>query len=144
MAIKKQDFYEGAALYQLVRTNKVERIVYAQPYFILNDRLALLLKYSTSKDSPWNFVFSQAELSELNNTDSHFDYYAALICGSDGVVALTKWQVGTLIGETSAASRIGCYRKHDHHYLVKGPNGPLDRKISRSNWMNILGEGADA
>jgi hypothetical protein len=136
--IKKQEFYEGAALYQLMRTNAVERVAYAQPFFILNDRIAVLLKYSTSKDSPWNFAFTEAELIELRHTDLQFKYYSGLVCGSDGVVTLSREQILQLVGDNNSNVRVGCYRRHDQHYQVNGPTGPLSKKVSRADWTRML------
>jgi hypothetical protein len=144
MAIKKQEFYEGAALYQLIKTNKVERATFAYPFVIINDKFAILIKYSTSKDSPWNFAFTETELIEISSPGHGLDYFAGLVCGSDGVVALSALQLKEVAPEIAASVRIGCYRKHDHHYQVNGPAGTLSRKISRSAWTRILGEGEEA
>lgn len=138
MTIKKQEFYEGAALYQLLKTNAVERVSFANPFFILNDEIAVLLKYSTSKDSPWNFVFTGNELAELRHLETAFTYHVGLVCGSDGVVSLQRSQVLDLVGDCDANARVGCYRRHDQLYQVNGPTGPLRKKISRQSWVRIL------
>jgi hypothetical protein len=139
--LKKQEFYEGAALYQLLRTNAVERVSYAHPFFILNDKTAILLKYSTRKDSPWNFTFTELELSEFEYENKPFNYFAGLICGSDGVVALSLTQLTQLAEPGDKSFRVGCYRKHDHQYEVRGPLGALRGKISRNSWKRILNGG---
>jgi hypothetical protein len=136
--IKRQEFYEGAALYQLLKTNAVEHVAYAHPFFILNEKIALLLKYSTRKDSPWNFAFTANELEELRHDQKPFNYFMGLVCGSDGVVALFLEQIRQLVVHEGKAARIGCYRKDDQQYEIRGPLGVLDRKISRSNWTKIL------
>lgn len=56
MAIKKQEFYEGAALYLLARTGRIKSIRNQPPFFVLNDDLFVLLKYSTKSRSPWGFT----------------------------------------------------------------------------------------
>lgn len=58
MPIAKQDFYEGAALKLAVRTGGISGIVIIHPFFIFNDRLAVLLKYSTKGRSPWGFTLT--------------------------------------------------------------------------------------
>jgi hypothetical protein len=141
MSIKKQDFYEGAALYQLLRTNAVERVAYAHPFFVLNDQTAVLLKYTTRNDSPWSFAFTPAELVELGHDNKPFNYFVGLVCGSDGIVTLSLRQIRKVIANDGKSARIGCYRKHDQQYEVRGPLGILDRKISRSNWVKILTDG---
>jgi hypothetical protein len=41
MAIKKQEFYEGAALHLLARAGGITGIRYVAPFFLLNDHLRL-------------------------------------------------------------------------------------------------------
>ena len=47
MAIKKQEFYEGAALHLLARTGTVASMRYNAPFFIFNDRVLGLLSSTT-------------------------------------------------------------------------------------------------
>ena len=52
MAIKKQEFYEGAALHLLARAGGITSLRYEAPLFLLNNRLLVHLKYSTKGRSP--------------------------------------------------------------------------------------------
>src|SRR5258708_38543323 len=52
MALKKQEFYEGAALHLIARSGNVKSIRYEQPFFVLNERVSVLLKYSTRELAP--------------------------------------------------------------------------------------------
>jgi site-specific DNA-cytosine methylase len=61
MGIRKQEFYEGAALHLLVRGGKVTNIRYRPPLFVINRKYCVLLKYSTKIRSPWGFTFTPAE-----------------------------------------------------------------------------------
>jgi len=61
MAIKKQEFYEGAALHLLARNGGIAGIRYESPFFVLNDDPWVLLKYSTRGRSPWGFTFMPDE-----------------------------------------------------------------------------------
>jgi hypothetical protein len=47
MAIRKQEFYEGAALHILARAGSITSVQYLPPLFVLNGKLLVLLKYST-------------------------------------------------------------------------------------------------
>jgi hypothetical protein len=47
MAIQKQEFYEGAALYALVRAGRVRSIIYRHPFFVINDRSPEVLNEGT-------------------------------------------------------------------------------------------------
>ena len=138
MTIKKQHFYEGAALYQLILTNKVGRVTYAHPFFIINDKYAILLKYSTSKDSPWSFVFTPFELQKIDSPTHEFRYLMGLVCGSDGVVALSVKQFNQVANVKGDTMRIGCHRKFDEQYRIVGPAGTLPKRISRNAWIKLL------
>jgi hypothetical protein len=52
VAIRKQEFYEGAALHLLARTGGITSVRYEAPFFLVN-QLSVLLKYSTRARSPW-------------------------------------------------------------------------------------------
>ena len=61
MAIKKQEFYEGAALHALARGGGITSLKYHAPFFVLNDGVFVRLKYSTKGRSPWGFTFTPDE-----------------------------------------------------------------------------------
>ena len=87
MTIRKQEFYEGAALHRL--SSSVSVIFrYASPFFILNDRLWVLLKYCTKGRSPWNFTFTAQEQAQLQTQASACSVVLGLICGDDGIAAI--------------------------------------------------------
>ena len=71
MAIKKQEFYEGAALHLLARTGTVTSMRYNAPFFIFNDRVLGLLKYNTKTRSPWGFTFTPDEQGLLGSKASN-------------------------------------------------------------------------
>src|ERR1700683_347324 len=89
MAIKKQEFYEGAALHRLVRTGAIPGIRYCPPFFTFNDRLLVLLKYSTRTRSPWRFTFKPDEQARLQTRAlEQRPIIIAMVCGSDGIAAI--------------------------------------------------------
>jgi hypothetical protein len=138
MAIKKQEFYEGAALHLLVRGGAVTSIRYDPPLFLVNNRLAVLLKYSTRGRSPWGFTFMPDEQFVLQNRASESKIVIGLICGADGVAAFTYDDYRSVAATRESAVHIACYRQHGEHYEVNGPDGTLDRKVAPSNWQRIL------
>ena len=138
MAIKKQEFYEGAALHLLVRTGSLTTIQYVAPFLLLNERLCAYLKYSTRGRSPWGFTFNPEEQAYLENRASKLDIVIGLICGADGVAAVPYEAYRRVAAPRSSALRIACYRQHGEHYEVKGPDGILDRKVAPSNWLRLL------
>lgn len=143
MPIKKQDFYEGAALYALARTGTVTSIKWIAPFFLLNDRLAVLLKYSTKSRSPWGFTFTPDEQDHLSRIDGVCATTIGLICADDGVVGLPFKAFQRIAPPSDSAVHIACYRDHGEHYEICGPEGSLPRKISPSYWLRILTEEND-
>ena len=138
MAIKKQEFYEGAALHLLARSGGIESIRYEPPFFLLNNRLLVYLKYSTRGRSPWGFTFMPDEQMILQNRAREFMIVIGLICGADGVTAFTFDEYKSIATLRESAVHIACYRPHGKHYEVKGPDGTLDGKVAPSNWQRIL------
>ena len=140
MAIKKQEFYEGAALHVVARGGQITSVQYEAPFFLLNDRLSVLLKYSTKVRSPWGYPFAPDEQVMLKQRSPKFRILIGLICGSDGVAAISYEAYLSVTAAKSGAIHIACYRKHGEHYEVCGPSGRLKGKISPSIWQNILKE----
>src|SRR6266436_4911926 len=87
IAIKKQEFYEGAALHRLARNGAIKSLRYDPPLFIVNDSVQVLLKYSTRVRSPWGFTFMPDEQRLMRDKAAEFEVIIGLICGSDGVAA---------------------------------------------------------
>ena len=138
MAITKQEFYEGAALHRLARNGGITSIQYKPPLFVLNNRLLVLLKYSTKTRSPWGFTFTPDEQVLLQNRAAESKIVIGLICGADGVVAFTYEAYQSVAAPRKSAVHIACYRQHGEHYEVNGPDGRLDGKVAPSNWQRIL------
>jgi len=89
LPIKKQEFYEGAALHLLARTGQLRSISYKPPFFTLNDRILVLLKYSTKGRSPWGFTFMPEEQKVLAERATAMETILGFVCGADGVAAIT-------------------------------------------------------
>jgi hypothetical protein len=138
MAIRKQEFYEGAALHLLARSGRITSIRYEPPLFVVNNRLLVLLKYSTRGRSPWGFTFSADEQTLLCSKASESTVVIALICGSDGVAAVTYEAYSRVAARRRSAIHLACYRNHGAHYEVNGPDGTLERKVAPSHWQRIL------
>lgn len=138
MAIQKQEFYEGAALHQLIRGAGEVLIRYVSPLFILNDRLQIHLKYSTIVRSPWGFTFNPDEQQLLLKRAAELPLAIGLVCGADGIVVLSFEQYAEIACPRATAVRIGCSRKHREHFVVSGPDGIVPGKIAPSDWHRLL------
>ena len=138
MPIQKQEFYEGAALHQIACGCSAAHIRHEPPFFRLNDRLLVLMKYSTRKRSPWGFTFAHAEQILLRAKATEFGVVVGLICGADGIAALRYDGYVTIAAPSTSAIHIACYRQHGEHYEIKGPDGTLEGKVPPSRWKGIL------
>jgi hypothetical protein len=138
MGIKKQEFYEGAALHLLARTNRITSIQYEVPFFLLNGNILVYLKYSTRGRSPWGFTFMPDEQVLLQTRASESRVVIGLICGADGVAALGSDAYFSVAVLSKSAVHVACYRQHGEHYEVNGPDRRLDQKIAPSDWRRIL------
>lgn len=139
MAIRKQEFYEGAALYQLVRNGVVAGIQYEAPFFLLNG-MYVLLKYSTKNRSPWGFTFGPDEQALLHLRSLNGPTVVGLVCGADGIAAIHYSSFAEVASARKVAVHIACYRRHGEHYEVSGPDGTLPRKVPPSRWQQIVQE----
>lgn len=137
MAIQKQEFYEGAALHQLVRGSTGVRILYNAPFFIVDDRLQVYLKYSTGIRSPWGFSFLPDEQQLMQIRSTSLPLVIGLICGSDGIAALpyAKYQQAAALSDV--AVWVSCSRLHRKHFEVSGPDATIAGKISPSDWPHL-------
>lgn len=138
MAIQKQEFYEGAALHLVARTGGIAGLRYEAPFFLLNESLSVLLKYSTRVRSPWGFTFTPDEQALLKSRASKFKTMVGLVCGRDGVAAIDYESYSDIAALRRTAIHIACRRLHGEHYEVSGPDGILTRKVAPSSWQKIL------
>jgi hypothetical protein len=138
MPINKQSFYEGAALHVLARSGGIEGIRYEPPFFILNNNLFVDLKYSTRSRSPWGFTFTPAEQHTLETKAARSNIVIGLICGADGIAAISYDSFRTVASHRKSAIHIACYRTHGKHYEINGPDGTLDERVAPSTWSLLL------
>lgn len=60
--------------------------------YVIDYRNVVMIKYSTNRLTPWQFVVTSDQCAELHALSSQYDVVTlALVCGPDGVVAL-DWQ----------------------------------------------------
>lgn len=136
MPIKKQEFYEGAAIHLLVSSGSLREISFERPFILLNQKISIYLKYSTKNAGPWGFTFTQDENIFLAKKKGSL--ILGLICGSDGIVAIEFSKLQEIGAGKKKSIHIGCQRKHGEYYQISGPDGDLNKKISPSEWTKIL------
>jgi hypothetical protein len=140
MAIQKQEFYEGAALHQLIRGCGRVRIAFVVPFFELNDGIRVYLKYSTGVRSPWGFTFMPEEQRLLASQAEGLPIVIGLVCGSDGVATVPLKLLLSIARPRDVAVRVACARRHREHFEVSGPDGQAPGKIPPSSWQRLLSE----
>lgn len=141
MGIQKQEFYEGAALHQLIRgSSGLTSISHSPPFFVLGGSLQIHLKYSTAKRSPWGFTFMPDEQVLLQQRAQDMPLVIGLICGADGVAAVPYDAYTRVAQLKSAALHISCRRSHRQHFEIGGPDGTLPNKVAPSDWIRLLGK----
>jgi hypothetical protein len=139
MPIRKHEFYEGAAIYRLIRAGAITEVKWAAPFFELDGVFAVLLKYTTRGRSPWTFTLTPNEKAVLAERALQTPVLVGLVCGSDGIVSLSYSQLLSIAPHFVGTSHIACYRGHGHHYEIRGPAGVLTEKISPSAWDRLTG-----
>ena len=138
MPIQKQEFYEGAALHQLIRGSRGTHIVFAAPFFVFDSRVQVHLKYSTAKGSPWAFTFTPDEQALLRERAPAMSLVIGLVCGGDGIAALPFEEFHRVAGRRDAAIHVSCRRKHCEHFEINGPDGTVPGKVPPSDWSRLL------
>jgi len=138
MAIQKLEFYEGAALYRLIRSLGEVRVRVDGGMVILDECLGVFLKYCTRTRSPWSFTFSTTERSTLAYHALSMPVVVGLVCGADGVATLQHKDYVAVAGNGASQIALFCSRRYDEHYAIGGPAGKLSRKIAPSAWNRLL------
>jgi hypothetical protein len=138
MGIQKQEFYEGAALHQLIRGSKGIEIAHVPPLFIIDGWLQVHLKYSTSKRSPWGFTFMPDEQLLLQRRGQQLPLVIGLVCAADGVAALPYEAFVRVAQVKSMALRVTCRRNHREYFELGGPDGTLPGKVAPSEWVRLI------
>lgn len=138
MAIRKHEFYEGAALHQLARSGGLTDIRYESPFFLVNGLAVVYLKYSTKGRTPWGFSFTPEEQTLLEQRAEKISLVIGLICGADGIAAISYGSYRVIATRRATTIHVSCARKHGQHYAIGGPDGELPQKISPSLWQRLL------
>jgi len=138
--IEKLEFYHGAALVRVIEDPRCETIAkHACGYRVNNNRL-LAIKYSTKAQSPWGFTFSEEDISRFSAASAESgDCFIALVCGGDGVCALS-WAIASALLAQSPG-RIAAKRGFAGCYAVSGPAGSLKGKVAMNRWPAIVFDG---
>lgn len=138
--LDKSEYYHGAAIVRLMddeRCGGVRKKGFLG--FVVNEKVFVFLKYTTKGRSPWGFTFDQEDIDRCLKMGTEYSRVVlGLICGGDGVCALTWGEANDLLG--GKPGRIAAGRKHNHSYSVWGTAGELKRKIPVGRWPSLTFE----
>ena len=134
--IREVERYHGVVLARLVRGGgersvSIEPLAGSRAAYLIDGRVGLFVKYSTSRLSPWGFTFGSNHRLELDRMrERSRAVLVALVCGSDGVACLTLSELGGLleVGAGGVAA-IRASRGRRQKYVISAGN--------RKNLMRI-------
>ncbi len=139
--IRRVEQYHGIALARLVRgelaltvgarSHEDYRVVYT-----VNDRVALYVKYSTSRLSPWTFGFKIEHQDEIRQLRAEFeDVFVTLVCGLDGIACLAGVEYQRMLDDDAKSGEwIKVSRGPRQKYAVSGSDGRTVFKIGDNEY----------
>jgi hypothetical protein len=137
--IQKEDFYHGAAFVPLIDHPAFEKMKKQDFGYLVNQDVFLFPKYRTRARSPWQFNFSDEEISRLNTTCSEpsiSKVIVILICGGDGICAVLWEEIARIL--TEDGGWLSVRRNFKECYGVSGKRGTLERKVSLRRWPLLV------
>lgn len=109
--------------------------------YIVNEAVAIQIKYATQRLRPWHFSFPVAHLKLLR--DLHEAYpatYVVLVCRTDGMLALHVDEIFSKSDQEDAEPFwMRADRKKRGLYRLYGPTGEFNKKF-RTTLQPILSE----
>lgn|SRR3990172_3471739 len=137
--IDKQEYYHGAAIVRLLEDGRYKTVIKHSLGYMINGEVIVLVKYSTKNRSPWRFTFTLDEMVSVEILGKQNTRMAiALICGGDGICAITVGELRSIMGDNPGW--IAAKRNYNEQYGVSGPSGKLERKIGFQRWPSIVFE----
>jgi hypothetical protein len=128
--IRQVEQYHGAALARLVRAEESPAIrlrVHGEfrSAYMLDERVALYVKYSTSRLSPWTFGFKIAHQEEITALRNELDEaFVTLVCGDDGIACLSGSEYQRVLDDDPRIGEwIRVARSPRQKYAVSGSDG---------------------
>lgn len=124
--IREIERYHGAVLARLVRAGGSTAVQCGlhprfRSAYVLNECIAMYVKYSANRLSPWMFRFRAEHRNEILKLGEEFqEVFIALICGFDGVACMSAQEYRQV--ETSESVRVA-RGKRQKYSVSSGNNG---------------------
>src|SRR5262249_19005294 len=117
--IEQLEFYHGAALVPVIEDPRCKSITKHACGYLVNGNRVLAVKYSTKTHSPWGFTFSADDILRLDAATTEAGHcLIALVCGGDGICALSWVVAKALLAESPG--RLGVKRGFAGCYAISG------------------------
>ena len=144
-----RDQFEGVVLRRLIKHDNPPRIteVGDKPgHFRLDDSTFLLVRYSSSEQSPWRFTFRPEDIGTLiedrNKADLFGGSHVCLVCGLSTICPLDsdEWSVVLDLDAVDGQQTITVRRKPGTQFKVRGSGGKLAHKVPATQFPSpVLG-----
>jgi len=138
--MKDFEFFHGAALARIIHKNVFDSIKCysnANSSYIIDGKMAIYLKYSQKRMSPWTFSFSEAHVNEVKEIKNKFNkIYLVFVCGRNGIVCLDFEEFSTVISleNKNFPKWIRASRQKGEKFSISGSDGGLKHKIGNSDF----------
>jgi hypothetical protein len=140
--VKEFEFYHGAAITRLIHSRQTISIRvfpdHGNASYVINEKVGLYLKYSSSRMSPWQFNFQKTHQLEIEELEKIYrNVVVGLICHDNGVVGLFFSELKIILDNTyEEVEWISASRKPRGQYSIKGKDGALLYKVSESEFVS--------
>jgi hypothetical protein len=104
----------------------------------------LLMKLSTRRKSPWQFTFSETEVTALTSLEELYPKHERLlvfVCHLDGICCLPHRRLAEIFEDplTAAGQALSVARKEGTSYRITGPGRlRLHGTIPVSDWPRVV------
>jgi hypothetical protein len=94
--------------------------------YVLNGRIGLHVKHSSSRMRPWMFTVTPANFEDIEQLRQRCDQvFVVLICWLDGMVCISDAEFQSIVSQLPGRSWLRAERKKRELYTVSGAQGEL-------------------
>ena len=144
--MKDFEFFHGAALARIIHKNvsySIKCYSNDNSSYIIDEKVAIYLKYSQKRMSPWTFSFSEIHVSEIKEIKNKFNkIYLVFVCGHNGIACLDLEEFSTVISTENQnfPKWIRASRQKGEKFSISGSDGELKYKIGNSDFPSKIYE----
>ena len=109
-------------------------------YYLLDEAIAVCLKWSSKRTGPWTFNFATSHRQTLQQLQRTYgEVFVCLICGRDGIAGLSFDEVTQILVTGSEEQQgISVRRRLRSMYEIGGPDGKFGRRVGRQTVFERL------